>query len=146
MSQDAKTMDGQGWALLLFLSVLWGGAFFFAGVAVKELPPLTVVLARVSLAAITLLPIFWYYGHTLPRSLSGWLPFIGMGLLNNALPFGLIFFRSDTNNGRPILHHQCLDAPVHGRRHGCISRGTSERSSSARCVAGRGRCRNFTRD
>ena len=91
MSQDAKTMDGQGWALLLFLSVLWGGAFFFAGVAVKELPPLTVVLARVSLAAITLLPIFWYYGHTLPRSLSGWLPFIGMGLLNNALPFGFIF-------------------------------------------------------
>ena len=91
MSQDAKTMDGQGWALLLFLSVLWGGAFFFAGVAAKELPPLTVVLARVSLAGITLLPIFWYYGHTLPRSLSGWLPFIGMGLLNNALPFGFIF-------------------------------------------------------
>ena len=91
MSQNAKTMDGQGWALLVFLSVLWGGAFFFAGVAVKELPPLTVVLARVSLAAITLLPIFWYYGHSLPSSFSDWRPFIGMGLLNNALPFGFIF-------------------------------------------------------
>ena len=71
--QSAKTMDGQDWSALVLLSVLWGGAYFFAGVAVKELPPLTVVLVRVSLAALTLLPFF------------------GMGLLNNVLPFGFIF-------------------------------------------------------
>jgi len=87
----SKIMDSQDWGLLIMLSVLWGGAFFFAGVAVKELPPLTVVLVRVSLAAITLLPLFWYFGHTLPRSISGWLPFFGMGLLNNVLPFGFLF-------------------------------------------------------
>lgn len=86
-----KTMDGQDWSLLILLSVLWGGAYFFAGVAVKELPPLTVVLVRVSIAAIVLLPVFWYLGHSLPKSLSAWLPFFGMGLLNNVLPFGLIF-------------------------------------------------------
>lgn len=86
-----KTMDGQDWGLLILLSVLWGGAYFFAGVAVKELPPLTVVLVRVLLAAICLLPVFWYLGHSLPRSFSTWLPFFGMGLLNNVLPFGLIF-------------------------------------------------------
>jgi drug/metabolite transporter (DMT)-like permease len=86
-----KTMDSQDWSLLILLSVLWGGAYFFAGVAVKELPPLTVVLARVSIAAIVLLPIFWYLGHSLPKTFSAWLPFIGMGLLNNVLPFGLIF-------------------------------------------------------
>ncbi len=86
-----KTMDGQDWGMLILLSVLWGGAYFFAGVAVKELPPLTVVLARVLLAAIALLPLFWYLGHSLPKSLSGWLPFFGMGLLNNVLPFGFIF-------------------------------------------------------
>ena len=89
--ETAKTMDGQDWGLLILLSVLWGGAYFFAGVAVKELPPLTVVLARVFLAALTLLPLFWYFGHSLPRSLSGWFPFLGMGLLNNVLPFGFIF-------------------------------------------------------
>jgi drug/metabolite transporter (DMT)-like permease len=83
--QAAKTMDGQDWGLLILLSVLWGGAYFFAGVAVKELPPLTVVLARVFLAAAALLPLFWYLGHSLPRSFSG------MGLLNNVLPFGFIF-------------------------------------------------------
>ena len=87
----AKTMDSQDWGLLILLSVLWGGAYFFAGVAVKELPPLTVVLARVFLAAIALLPIFWYFGHSMPKSLTSWLPFIGMGLLNNVIPFGLIF-------------------------------------------------------
>lgn len=86
-----KTMDGQDWGLLILLSVLWGGAYFFAGIAVKELPPLTVVLARVFLAALTLLPLFWYFGHSLPRSFSGWMPFFGMGLLNNVLPFGFIF-------------------------------------------------------
>lgn len=86
-----KTMDRQDWCLLILLSILWGGTYFFAGVAVKELPPLTVVLVRVFLAATLLLPIFWYFGHSLPRTFSGWLPFMGMGLLNNVLPFGFIF-------------------------------------------------------
>lgn len=89
--QAPKTMDSQDWSLLILLSVLWGGAYFFAGVAVKELPPLTVVLARVLLAAVTLLPIFWYLGHSFPKTLTSWLPFFGMGLLNNVLPFGFIF-------------------------------------------------------
>ncbi len=86
-----KTMDRQDWSLLILLSALWGGAYFFAGVAVKELPPLTVVLARVFLASAALLPLFWYFGHSLPKSFAGWLPFAGMGLLNNVLPFGFIF-------------------------------------------------------
>ena len=84
-------MDVQDWGLLILLSILWGGAYFFAGVAVRELPPLTVVLVRVSLAAITLLPFFWFTGHHLPKTASDWLPFFGMGLFNNVIPFGLIF-------------------------------------------------------
>ena len=43
-----KIMGAKEWALLLFLSVLWGGSFFFIGVAVKELPPLTIMMLRVS--------------------------------------------------------------------------------------------------
>ncbi len=89
--ESAKTMGSIEWALLILLSVLWGGAYFFAGVAVRELPPLTVVLARVSVAVIALLPLLWYLGHSLPRGLSAWYPFIGMGILNNVIPFGLIF-------------------------------------------------------
>ena len=91
VTRAAKAMDAKDWALLFLLAVLWGGAFFFAGVAVRELPPLTVVLARVALAATTLLPLYFYLGYALPRSVSSWLPFFGMGLLNNAIPFAFIF-------------------------------------------------------
>jgi drug/metabolite transporter (DMT)-like permease len=87
----AKPLDRRDWALLWLLSLLWGGAFFFAGVAVKELPPLTCVLVRVALAAMTLLPIFLWLGFPVPRSLADWLPFFGMALLNNVLPFAFIF-------------------------------------------------------
>lgn len=52
---------------------------------------MTLVLARVALGAAVLLPLFWWSGLRLPRTLQGWLPFLGMGLLNNVLPFGLIF-------------------------------------------------------
>jgi hypothetical protein len=37
-------MGAQEWAMLIALSVLWGGSFFFNGVAVKELPSLAIVL------------------------------------------------------------------------------------------------------
>lgn len=91
MSQQPQSMNRTGWGLLVLLSVLWGSSFFFSGVSVRELPPLTVVLVRVGLAAFMLLPIFWYYGHKLPVTFQGWVPFIGMGLLNNVLPFALLF-------------------------------------------------------
>jgi len=91
MTQSVKTMDGIDWSLLLFLSILWGVAYFLAGVAVRELPPLTVVLVRVFLAALALLPVFIYFGFSLPKTLKEWFPFLGMGLLNNVVPFGLIF-------------------------------------------------------
>ena len=50
-------MSRSQWLLLVALSVLWGGSFFFVGVAVKELPVFTIVLVRVALAAALLLPV-----------------------------------------------------------------------------------------
>ena len=88
--QEPKTMDRAEWGLLVLLSVLWGGAFFCVGVAVVELPPLTVVLARVGLAALILLGLSWCLGHSLPRGLSAWTPFLVMGLLNNVVPFSFL--------------------------------------------------------
>lgn len=91
MTDAPQSPNAEAWGLLVLLSLLWGGAFFFAGVAVQELPPMTVVLIRVVLAAALLLPVFWALGHTLPRGWAAWWPFLIMGLLNNALPFGLLF-------------------------------------------------------
>ena len=44
-------MNQSEWLLLLLLSVLWGGSFFFAGILVKTMPPFTIVFLRVGLAA-----------------------------------------------------------------------------------------------
>jgi drug/metabolite transporter (DMT)-like permease len=78
------------WAMLIALSILWGGSFFFNGVAVKELPPLTIVFARVALAAATLHVVMAATGRRLPGSRAVWLAFAGMGVLNNVIPFTLI--------------------------------------------------------
>lgn len=78
------------WLLLIILAVLWGSSFLFAGIAVKELPPFTVVLSRVAFAAALLLPFVLASGHRLPATLSGWTPFLGMGVLNNVIPFSAI--------------------------------------------------------
>jgi len=85
-------MSAGDWLLLVILSLLWGGAFFFGKIAVSEWPPLAVVLARVGLAAGAL-----YVAVRLSRlsmAVGGriWLAFFGMGLLNNLVPFGLIFW------------------------------------------------------
>jgi len=78
------------WLALLVLSLLWGGSFFFTGVAVKELPPLTIVISRVALAALALQLVAWLSGHRMPRSPRIWFALAGMALLNNLLPFTLI--------------------------------------------------------
>ena len=83
-------MGGREWAMLLALSVLWGGSFFFHGVAVRELPSLTLVWLRVACAAVALLVVLRCCGLALPRQRDVWAAFFGMGLLNNVVPFVLI--------------------------------------------------------
>lgn len=87
-----QTMDVKEWLLLLLLALLWGGSFFFAKVAVAEVGPFTVVLARVGLAALALLALVRLTGQRMPTARAPWLAFLGMGLLNNAIPFSLIFW------------------------------------------------------
>ena len=51
MTASKNRIDARDWSLLGVLSVLWGGSFFFNGVVLRELPPLTLVLLRVALAS-----------------------------------------------------------------------------------------------
>ena len=87
-----QTMRPAEWGLLLFLAVVWGGSFFFSRIAVGELPPLTVVLARVALAALALNVVLLMTGRSVPGDRRAWGAFLAMGLLNNVIPFGLIFW------------------------------------------------------
>jgi drug/metabolite transporter (DMT)-like permease len=78
--------------MLLTLAGLWGGSFFFFKVLVAELPPFTVVLGRVGLAAVILNVWLALRGDFMPTTPRLWAAFIAMGLLNNVIPFSLIVF------------------------------------------------------
>jgi drug/metabolite transporter (DMT)-like permease len=85
-----KTMGPREWGMLVVLSLLWGGSFFFIAVAVKELPTFTIMLLRVGLAALVLNVVVYAMGQRLPRDPKIWLAFFGMGLFNNVIPQSLI--------------------------------------------------------
>jgi len=76
--------------MLITLSVLWGGSFFFIEILVRHLPPLTIVTLRVGLAAIALWILIAALRISLPQSREHWSALLVIGLLNNALPFCLI--------------------------------------------------------
>jgi drug/metabolite transporter (DMT)-like permease len=75
------------WILLLTLSILWGGSFLFVALALRGLPPLSIVWGRVGVAAVILAAVLVLRGERLPR--RAWGAAIVMGLLNNAIPFTL---------------------------------------------------------
>jgi drug/metabolite transporter (DMT)-like permease len=83
-------IDARDGSLLAVLSVLWGGSFFFNGLALKELPPLTLVLLRVALGALFLLPLVRAYRIEFPVGIASWKPFFAVAFFNNVLPFSLI--------------------------------------------------------
>ncbi len=89
---ETRPMQAAEWVLLGLLSLLWGGAFFFSKLALAELPPLTVVLARVGLAGLALGLYLRLRGIAVPRSMAHWRACFGMGLLNSLVPFTLIFW------------------------------------------------------
>ena len=70
--QDQPGMTGRDWVLLVLLSILWGGSFFFAKVIVQEMPPFTLVFVRFACAAGALWVYLAVSGTRLPRSASIW--------------------------------------------------------------------------
>ncbi len=78
--------------LLLLLAAVWGGSFFFAEVALTEVPPLTITLHRVFWAVPVLMLVVWWQRIPWPRDPRIWGGWLIMGALNNAIPFSLIFW------------------------------------------------------
>ena len=75
-------MSATEWGLLLTLAVLWGGTFLFQKVALAELPPFTILLVRVALAAAALGAAVSVTDHRLPAPGRAWLTFAVMATLN----------------------------------------------------------------
>jgi drug/metabolite transporter (DMT)-like permease len=92
-------MSVKDWQKLLLLSFIWGGSYLFGSIAVKGwptgsmngLPPLSIVFVRATIASLTLLITLRIMGIAIPTSQPAWVAFLGMGLINNAMPHSLIF-------------------------------------------------------
>jgi drug/metabolite transporter (DMT)-like permease len=89
-TDNAPRMGTIEWILLVSLSILWGGSFFFSKIAVAAIPPFTLVLGRTGMASLTLMLVLHALGHRLPRDMGAWRSYAIMGLLNNVIPFSLI--------------------------------------------------------
>lgn len=87
----ALRMNARTWSLLALLGMIWGGSFFFARVAVVHVPPATLVLLRVAIAALAL---HVYVAGRFDLYSTLWArrrEFLVLGLINNAVPHMLIF-------------------------------------------------------
>jgi drug/metabolite transporter (DMT)-like permease len=82
-------MNRSDWLILLMLAVIWGGAFFFIGVAVRHVQPLTYVWLRLSIAALAMWGYVHVKGETLQLAPRAWASMLVLAFLNNALPFAL---------------------------------------------------------
>lgn len=89
-------MPRRAWFLLILLSILWGGSYLSARIAAPAIPPLTLVFVRVLLAALALNLVLAFTGRRLPTDPASLRDFAVMGLLNNVIPFALIFYGTTT--------------------------------------------------
>ena len=87
-----RRMGGAEWGMLGLLSLVWGGSFFFYKVLVQALPPFTVVLGRMAIAALALNLWLAARRERLPLDPKLWAGLLLAGVLNNALPFSCFAF------------------------------------------------------
>ncbi len=72
------------------LGSLWGSSYALAAIALRSLPPVTVVALRITLAAVVLLALLAWQRQTLPRDAPTWRSFAIQGAINPAVPWMLI--------------------------------------------------------
>lgn len=72
MNTDNKTNLTTELALLALLALLWGSSYLFIKVAVAEIPPITLIATRVSIASVLLLAVLFWRGQSLPRDARTW--------------------------------------------------------------------------
>jgi len=85
-------INNLAWLLIIALSILWGLTFFAAKIALQELPPVTLTFLRVAIAALALHLLLPVLGLRFPFNSRLLAAFLGMGILNNVIPFNLIFW------------------------------------------------------
>ena len=115
-----RTPDGKSdlsmtpavWGMLVLLSVVWGGTFFFQEIAVRELPVFTIVAIRVVLAAAFLIVMLIIAGERLPREWRIWRALFLLAIINNVIPFCLIVWgQKEIASGLASILNACAFSP-----------------------------------
>ncbi len=83
-----RAMNAQEGTLLVGLSAIWGSSFFFYKILGATLPPFTLVLGRITIAAVALNLVLAWRGESLGRS-APWGRLAVLGVLNTVIPFSL---------------------------------------------------------
>jgi len=82
-------MSRRGWALFLSMCVIWGIPYLLIKVAVSDLSPATLVLARTAIAALLLLPIAAARSELRPV-FRYWVPVLAFATIEIAIPWMLL--------------------------------------------------------
>ena len=83
-------------ALLALLATLWGASYTFIKLGVETIPPVSLIAARTTIAAIVLLAVMRRRGMALPTDLAIWRRFLFQACLNSVIPFTLIAWAEQT--------------------------------------------------
>ena len=94
----APTIQNPGlisWALLVFLSIIWGASFISVSYALESFSPLMLAAVRILIASICVTSLAFIIGDKLPTLSTKegqkiWLHCLGMGFFSNAIPFSLL--------------------------------------------------------
>lgn len=78
--------------LTLALTSMWSPSFLFIKLAISDLPPMTVVAARVTLSALIFAGILFYLRRALPTDFTFWKHSMVMAIFSSALPFCLFCY------------------------------------------------------
>ncbi|MCZ8185525.1 MAG: DMT family transporter [Beijerinckiaceae bacterium] len=91
-SRRPPSMASSEWAMLVLLSMFWGGSYLFNALALRDLPVFTVVAFRVLVGGLALHLALRVMRIPFPLDRASLKAYSGMAILNCALPFCLIVF------------------------------------------------------
>lgn len=78
------------WTMLLSVAAFWGGSYFFTGIAVMELPVLSIVMARYAVSAPILIVLILWLGQRMPWNRDVIYAGFMLAVFNQLIPFSLI--------------------------------------------------------
>lgn len=85
-----KVISRTAWIGLGLMGLFWGGSFLSIELMLRQMPVETLVALRVTGGALALWAYVLVRGLEIPKNPKIWISFLLIGLINVAMPFGLI--------------------------------------------------------